>query len=211
MTNNQAVMAYVAVFGGITLFTVLLTVITLRARRADDAESLALRAADVTAQLGDLLVGPDFLWAVWQDTAKAAAMTILVRSERDEVASTINVPAVPVDGVLRHFELDGKRYEIRKAGPLSNRTCLREAGHDTVLLSADHATFGTTFFEGNGARPLFTLPQVSVLKRYRPVKVGEQAIGKMIIGLDRSEGTRVLTLPAGRFSILEQVFVLASG
>lgn len=211
MWNPQEIIAYVAVFGGIALFTAVLTWASLRMRREGDRERLALRAADITAQRGDLLVGPDFLWAVWQNTARAAEMAILVRSARDEGVSTISVPAVPLDGVLRHFELGGKRYEIRKAGPLSSRTCLREAGRDAVLLSADHATFGTTFFQGDGAMPLFTVPQVSVLKDYRPVKIGEQEIGKVIVGLEQVQWTRILSLPVGRFSTLEQVFVLASG
>ena len=208
--GNQELTAYVAVFGGIALFAALLTVVALRVRRAADAESLAVRAAQVAAERRDLLIGPDFLWAVWHDTAKAAAMKILIRDARDKVVTTITVPSVPLEGVLRSFELDGRRYEIRKASLMSSRTCLREAGREPVLLSADHATFRTTFFRGNGSQELFTVPAASVLAPYRPVKVGEQEIGKLIIGLERLAHASILTLPKGRCSVLEEVFVLAS-
>ncbi len=207
--ENQAPMAYLAVFGGIASLTVLLTVFGLRVRRAADAEGFAMRAAQVAAQCKDLLVGPDFLWAVWQDTGKAAAMKVLVRNARDERVCTITVPSVPVDGVLKRFDLDGRCYEISKAGLMSNRTCLREAGRTAVLLSAVHGMLETIFFGGDAGRVIFVLPTTSVLTRFRPCMVGEQEIGKLIIGLEGSAYARVITMPEGRCSRLEQVFVLA--
>lgn len=208
--SNQELTAFVAVFGGIALFTTVLTLATLRMRRADDAASLALRASRVAAQTRHLRVGPDFLWAAWQNTADAAAMTLLIRDERDATVSTVIVPAVALDGVLRRFELDGKHYEIRSAGLMSNRSWLCETGRDAVLLSADHETLRTRFFEGDGGRSLFTVPMASVLKPFRPIEADGQEIGKLIVELPRNAAIKVITLPAGRWSRLEQVFVLAS-
>jgi len=203
------VMVYLAVFGGIALFTVLLTAFALRVRRAGDAASLALRAKQVLSQCRGLLVGPDFFWTVWQDTAKAAAMTILVRDSSDAVVATITVPAVPLDGVLKTFELDGNRYEICKPALMSNRTYLREAGRTAVLLSADHEMLETTFFRGDGGQEMLALPMTTVLSRFRPCRVGGQEIGKLIVGVKQDSYARVITLPEGRCSRLEQVFVLA--
>ncbi len=207
---NQDLLAYLAVFGGIALFTVVLTVLAVRMRRAADAEGLALRAAQVAEQCKDLLVGPDFLWSVWQKTTKVEKTGLLIRDAHDNVLCTITVPVVPLDGVLRHFELEGRRYEIRKVDLMSNRTCLREAGRDTVLLSADHYTLRIEFFKGDGERQMFVLPAASALKRYRSVMVGEQEIGKRIAGLEQDTSIGIITLPRGRHTILEQVFVLAS-
>ncbi len=208
--SNEEVTAYVAVFGGIALFTTVLTVVAVRVRRAGDAESLALRASDVVTQTTDLLVGPGFLWAVWHDTAKAAEMKMLIRNHRDEAVSTVVAPTVVLDGVLKRFDLDGRHYEIRKPGLMTNRTHLCEAGREEVLLSAEHATFRTTFFQGDGTEALFTMPAGSALKRFLPIEAGEREIGRLIVGLRQDSTTRILTLPEGRSSILEQVFVLAS-
>ena len=203
-------MASVAVIGGIALFALVLSVVAVRVRRANDAESLALKANQILSQCEGLLVGPDVLWAVWQDTTKAAAMKILVRDGRDAVVCTTSVATAPLGGALQRFELDGKRYEIHKASPMSNRTCLREVGQSTVLLSADHATFETTYFRGDGSSELGVLTQGPVLSRYRPFNVGGQEVGKLIVDLKPNAFARLLTLPAGRFSRLEQVFLLVN-
>ncbi|MGE0385818.1 MAG: hypothetical protein AB7Q97_13885 [Gammaproteobacteria bacterium] len=208
--SNQELVAVIAVLGSIALFTAALTVVAVRVRRADDAESLALRAAQVGAQCGKFLLGPDFLWAVWHDTARAAAMKTLIRNARDEVITTVEVPSVPVEGVLKRFDLDGRHYEIRKASLMSKRTCLREAGRGEILLSADHEALRTRFYRGDGAQEIFVLPMMPVTKRFRPVNAGESEIGRLIVGLERNAYARVLTLPKDRFSLLEQVFLLAS-
>ncbi len=117
---------------------------------------------------------------------------------------------MPLDGVLEHFDLGGRRYESRKVGLLSNRNCLREAGHDEVLLSADHEPAPVTFFRGDGETELFVLPMRTVLHRYRPIEAGAAAIDKLITGLTGSAHASVLTLPPGHCTPLEQVFVLAS-
>lgn len=208
--GNSNLMVYLAVFGGIALFALVLTVVALRIRRSGDAESRALRAAEVIDQCQGLLVGPEFLWAVWQDTDRAAAMTILIRDERDAVVSTVTVPTVPLEGVLRRFELDGRQYEIYKPGLMSKRLCLRESGRVAVLLSADHDMLQTRYFRGDGEKAMIVIPVASVLSRFLPCRVGQQEVGKLIIGLKQNSIARVLTLPKGQWSRLEQVFLLAN-
>lgn len=207
---NDELRVYVAVFGGIALFTALLTVVALRVRRAGDAATLALRASDVVAQTSDLLLGPGFLWAVWHKTADFAAMAMLIRDHRDQVVSTVVKPTVVLDDVLRRFDLDGTPYEIRKPRLMTNRTHLCVAGREEVLLSAEHTTFTTTFFEGDGSSVLFTVRSGSVLTRFLPIEAGGGEIGRLITGLRQDSATRILTLPDGRRSRLEQVFLLAS-
>lgn len=208
--GNSNLMVYLAVFGGIALFALVLTVVALRIRRSGDAESRALRAAEVIDQCQGLLVGPEFLWAVWQDTDRAAAMTILIRDERDAVVSTVTVATVPLEGVLRRFELDGGQYEIYKPGLMSKRICLRESGRVAVLLSADHDMLQTRYFRGDGEKAMIVIPVASVLSRFLPCRVGQQEVGKLIIGLKQNSIARVLTLPKGQWSRLEQVFLLAN-
>lgn len=208
--GESNLMIYLAVFGGIALFTLVLTVVALRVRRSGDAASRALRAAEVIEQCHGLLVGPEFLWAVWQDTDRAASMTILIRDERDAVVSTVTVPAAPLEGVVRRFELDGTKYEIYKPSLLSERTCLRESGRGTILLSADHDMLQTRYFRGTGEMPMMVIPMATVLSRFLPCQVGQQEVGKLIIGLKQNSIARVLTLPKGQWSRLEQVFLLAN-
>lgn len=93
------------------------------------------------------------------------------------------MPTVVLDGVLKRFDLGGKQYEIRKTALLTNRTHLCEAGGEDVLLSAEHATFSTTFYRGAGTAELFTLPAGSALTRFLPVKADGRGIGKLITGL----------------------------
>lgn len=202
--------AIVAVLGGIALFTTVLSIVAVRVRKAGDAQSLALRASDVVAQTGDLLVGPGFFWAVWQKTTALAEMTLLIRNDRDEVVSTVVKPNVVLDGVLMRFDLDGTRYEICKPTLMTNRTHLHAVGQDNVLLSAEHTTFTTTFFRGDGTAELCTVPSLSALTRALPVRVADREIGKLIIGLRQDSTTRILTLPDDRYSRLEQLFLLAS-
>ncbi len=209
MTQDELV-AYVAVFGGIALFTVVLTLVAVRVRRAGDAESLARRASQVATEVRDLLIGPEFLWRVWHDTARAREMKMLIRNQRDEIVSTVTVPSLPLDGVLRRFELDGRHYEIRNPGLRSTSTWLCEAGGNEVLLSSKQGTFSITIFHGDRAKELFTLPTASALERFRRVEADGREIGRLIVGLDGDAAVCVLTLPQGRQSMLEQVFVLAS-
>lgn len=199
-----------AVLGGIAAFTLVLTVVAVRARRAEEAETLALRAEVVLAHCKKLLIGQDWLWTVWQNTTKTSGVTMLVRDAHDEVVSTVTSVPMPLGGPIKHFEFDGKCYEIHKSTPMSKRTLLREAGQATVLLSADHYALKTTYFRGDGAEELFTLHAASAFHRYAPIRVGKGEIGKLIIGLKSDSLTRVLTLPDGRCSRLEQLFVLSN-
>jgi hypothetical protein len=201
--------ATLAVFGAIALFTLLLTVATVRWRKSVDAESRALRSSHVSAQCGDLLHGTEFLWAVWQDTTRVASTTLLIRNARDEIVTTIAVPAAPLDGVLQRFDLDGKHYEVRKPSLNSSRIQLCETGDDAVLLSADHETLRVTFLQGDGDRERFMVPRVNPLKRFRPVKNADRECGKLIIGLKENTQVKVLTFDEPP-SLLEQVFVLAN-
>jgi len=193
------------------VFTVVLAVVGVRIRRTSDAEVTALRAAEVAALCQDQLLGPDFLWSVWNDTASAGAMKQLVRNAHDQTVSNITKPALPLDGVLKRFELAGKHYEIVNNNQgLASRSCLREVGQDTVLLSTDTSMTGTTFFRGDGEQELFYVPQLMLSTAgFRPVLVDGNAVGKLIVGLSNSL-TRLLTLPKGRYSELEQVFLLAN-
>lgn len=207
---DQEVIAYLAVFGGIALFTTALTIVGVRLRRASDADSLGLRARDVVEQCRDLLAGPDFLWSVWHDTARAAEMRMLIRNARDEVVSTVTAPSVVLDGVVRRFDHAGRHYEIRKPALLSNRTCLHEAGAEAVILCAEHGTLGTRFLQADGLTEVCTIPVTSVLKRFRPVLAGGREIGRMIIGLKRNSHAGVLDLPDSRVPALARVFLIAS-
>ncbi len=209
--SNQELMVTLAVLGALVVFTVVLAVVGVRMRRAADAEVTALRAAEVAALCQDQLLGPDFLWAVWNDTASAGAMKQLVRNAQDQTVSNISKPALSLDGVLKRFDLAGKHYEIVSNHELlSGRSCLREIGQDTVLLSSDTSMTGTTFFRGDGEQELFRVPQCMMsTKGFRPVMVEGNAVGKLMVGLNNSL-TRLLTLPKGRYSELEQVFLLAS-
>ncbi len=208
--SNDEIATYVAVIGAIVLLIVVLSVVAVRLRKATDAANLALRASDVVAQTRDLLLGPRFVWAVWHKTTDIAALQMLIRNQRDDVLSTVVRPNVVLDGVVQRFDLDGKQYEIRKPGLMTNRTHLCEVGRDEVLLSAEHSTFKTTYFRGDGSSLLFTVPVGSVLSRFLPVEAGEGVVGKLIVGLRQDSSVRILTLPEGRSSLLEQVFVLAS-
>lgn len=206
---NDEVTAYVAVFGGIAAFTALLSVVAVRARKATDAASLALRASDVVAQAKDLLAGPDFLWAVWNNTTDLAAKQMLIRNHRDDVVSTVVTPNVVLDGVLKRFDLDGTSYEIRKPGLMTNRTHLCEAGRDEVLLQAEHTTFSTTFYRGDGTTLLCTVSSGSALTRFLPITVDAREIGKVIAGLRQDSSVRILSMADGHLSLLERVYVLA--
>lgn len=207
---NQDLLMVIAVLAGVAVTTCVLVVVGVRARRAHDADGRALRGADVARACGDLLGTSDFLWSVWQDTASAKAMKLLLRDADDRVISTMDVPSIPTDGVLKRFHLGGRRYEIYKAGLMSNRTCLREAEEGTVLFSADHGMRRTTFFAGEGEREMFVMPVTSVLRRVRPIEARGREVGRIVKGLRGHPYARVLSLPDEYASIVAKVFILAS-
>jgi hypothetical protein len=206
--TNQEMLACLAVLGGLALFTTLFSVWAVRTRRAADAATRTLRASDVMAECGDLLLGSDFVWGVWQDTDKNS-MRQLLRDARDETLGMVSMPAVSLDGVLKRFDLAGRRYEIRKPALMSNRTCLHEVGDDTVLYSAEHRTSATLFFAGDGDTELLTVAKVPVWRRVGPIKHDGQEIGKLIIGLKHHQYVSILSLPRERYPLLAQVTVLA--
>ncbi len=206
--SSEDLITIVAVLGGIILFTVVLTVGAVRSRRKSDAESFALRASDVVAQTKGLLAGPDFLWAVWHKTTDVAALQMQIRNQRDDVLGTVIKPTVVLDGVLKRFDFDGKQYEVRKPGVMTNRTHLSEAGRDEVLLSAEHNTFSTRFFRGKETEVLCIVRSGSVFTRFLPIESEDREIGKMIVGVRQDSTVRILSVPDNRLSRLEQVFVL---
>jgi len=205
--TNQEMLACLAVLGGLALFTGLLSVWAVRTRRAEDAATRTLRASDVVAECGDLLLGPDFVWGVWQDT-DTNTMRQLLRDSKDETLGMVSKPAVSLDGVLKRFDLAGRQYEIRKPTLMSNRTCLHEVGDDTVLYSAEHRTSATLFFAGDGETELFTVAKVPVWRRFGPIAHDGHEIGKLIIGLKRHHYVSILSLPRERYPLLAQVMVL---
>lgn len=205
--TNQEMLTCIAVLGGLALFTVLFSVWAVRTRRAADAATRTLRASDVMAECGDLLLGPHFVWGVWQDTDKNT-MCQLLRDAQDETLGMVSKPAVSFDGVLKRFDLAGRQYEVRKPTLMSNRTCLHEVGDDRVLYSAEHRTCVTLFFAGDGDTELFTVPNVPVWRRFGSIAHDGQEIGKLIIGLKRHQYVSILSLPRERFPLLAQVMVL---
>ncbi|MCE2942536.1 MAG: hypothetical protein ACK53A_16615 [Gemmatimonadota bacterium] len=92
---------------------------------------------------------------------------------------------------------------------MTNRTHLCQAGRDEVLYSAEHHTFRTTFFKGDGAVEFYTVSSGSALSRFLPIVAGEQEIGKVIVGLRQGSSVRILSVPDQRLSRLEQVYVRA--
>lgn len=208
--TTEFIVWLVAVFGGIAVFTGLLTALALKVRRAADAASVAMRAGTVKAECDALLLGPEFLWGVWHDTAGAAALHMRIRDAHDAEITTVSRLTLPLDGVLRHFDLDGRHYEIRKSGLMSRRTVLREAGREDVLLSAEHHTARVEIFRGDGEKPLCEVPQTSVFHRFRPVNFAGAPGGRIIVGLKGNAYAAVMTLPDGQCTLLEKVFLLAS-
>lgn len=93
---------------------------------------------------------------------------------------------------------------------MSKPICPREIGRGAVLLSADHDMLQTRYFRGDGDEAMTVIPVASVLSRFLPCRVGQQEVGKLIIGLKPTSIARVLPLPKGQWSRLEQVFLLAN-
>lgn len=206
---NSDLLITLAILAGIALFTALFSWLVVRTTRRDDAQALALTSADIRERCKHLLESPDFLWALWQGRANVSKMKLLVRSSRDELLTTVAAPTIPLDGVLKRFEFEGKQYEIFKPALMTIRTCLREAGHDQVLYTAEHATLRTTFYQGECERELCVIPTVSVFARYAELRTESGVVGKMIMGLRENVYVNVLTLHDNGFSMLEKIFLLA--
>lgn len=190
--------------------TGLLTFVAVKSNRAIATASPAIKAERLQAECRGLLVGPDFLWGVWQDTTKAAAMKFLSADARKTVVTIITGVAVSLDSVLQHIVLEGLHYEISKLGAMSKRTILRQAGSDEVLLAAVYHANHTEFFHSDGKNPLCVVPKVSVLRRFSPIKLADEEISNLIIGLKGNSLAVVTMLPEGRYCALERVFAFVS-
>jgi hypothetical protein len=118
-----------------TLATLLVVVVLMslwgiRSRAALEDEGLTLTAAGVQQRVGSQLLGPGFVWGVWQKLLSSTELRLVLRDETDALVTEVAFFHVPLDGVRHRFTWMAARSSA------SARACVPAAAFSWTLLPA---------------------------------------------------------------------------
>jgi hypothetical protein len=191
----------------VSVLVVMMAVWGIRSRAELEEEGLELNAAEVRKRLGGQLLGPRFMWGVWQKLLSATELRLLLHDETGALVTEVTYFHIPLNGVLQSFTLDGRELQCVKAGVLSGRSVLRDAVTREVLLSCDSGTFRNTIYRGDSNEVVFTIKQGFVWGKSTTIVQNNKDAG-LLLSLD--ETTRyppVLTMTNPGLPLQAEIFV----
>jgi hypothetical protein len=194
-----------------TLITVVIVIALIAwwgIRSAHEAEAAAtsLTAEKLrTIARSRLLPGP-LSWGAWRDVNTVNQKRMEITDANDARITTVYFPPLPVSGVMEHFELDGKRYEIVNEGIVSGRVWLREAGTGDVVLSCTHHVGRITIYRGKTDIEVVRIHSPGLISEISKMMRGDEKIGHLFY--DRTCHVRVISLQRPSLSVLEQCFAM---
>lgn len=195
-----------------TLATLLVVVVLMslwgiRSRAALEDEGLTLTAAGVRQRVGSQLLGPGFVWGVWQKLLSSTELRLVLRDETDALVTEVAFFHVPLDGVRHRFTWDGREILGIGAGVRSGRSLLLDAASGAVLLSSDNGTFRVTVYRGDSDDAMFTIRRGFVGGKPTRIEENDKETG-VLLSLDQTSSyPPVLTMSHRDFPVLAQVFV----
>ena len=205
--ENRIIYGTLAVVG---LIVLVMAVAGWRLTRRQEKEMRELDAARVLEEYGAMLLGPQFLWAVWQGRLRVSEKQLLVRDQKNQVPTVIHYPSVPTDEVLKFFDFEGEQYHVCRASLLSVRMLLRKKGDDRVLLSSRHFTFRQLIYKGDTEEVLLTLPGSTVFSKFKRVVPDGQDVAR-IISMEKFDSYSLpLSATDNSLTTLEKLFILAT-
>jgi len=180
--------------------------IRLARRTEQESRALTIEQLRIVAK-GRLLPGP-LMWGVWQGVSSIHEKRLVLRDTTGAVVTEIHYVLVPPDGVIRHFEFEGERYEYVKEAPVSGRMWLRKASSGKIVLSCWHGVRHRTIFLGDSDIQIAQVHNPNLLTEIGKLTHNGEKIGQL--SYERKCHARVLSLQGPSLSTLEQCFVMLS-
>ncbi len=178
----------------------------IRLARQADAQSQALTVEQL--RLSDpsrWLPGP-MMWGVWLGLTTIQDKRLILRDASGAWVTEVIYHPLPVEGVIRYFELDGERYEYVKEAPLSGRMWLRAASSGNIVLSCEDGLRFRTVFHANSEHEIVRVHNPNLFSEIGALTVHGEKIGQL--SYERQYHARVLSLQRTSLSRLEQCFVM---
>ena len=172
------------IYGTLITLTVVVTLMSrwaLRNARASEATAKTWTAEQVQRLAAPLLLDGPWIWGCWFGRAGISGLSLDLQTAQGQALCRIESPTLPRQGVRRHFELEGQRYECVSAGAFSSRSLLRVAGSGQVVLRGHHGLLRTRIERESGGEPVCELRLRSVFHRYSPLMRGEEEVGRLFI------------------------------
>ncbi|AMW03735.1 hypothetical protein GEMMAAP_00485 [Gemmatimonas phototrophica] len=199
------------VFGLLAFFAVLMALMAwwgIRLARRAERENAAATVHDVRAAAARHISGRDFAYVLLQGRLSAGTFTLNVHDANGALMTQATTHAVPMQGVLQTFTLDGRRYQCSTEGIMGRRVILREADTQQVVMSALHESLRVQFFRERSDDLLFEVKVGTVFAEYSTVLQQAQEIGRLVDANLAASRVRVLTLSGAELSRLERCFLL---
>lgn len=179
-----------------------------RLARQAERESRALTAEQLRiAVQARKLPGP-LMWGVWLGVNSISERRLILRDVTGTLVTEIHYVPLPLEGVIRHFAFEGKRYEYIKEAPFSGRMWLREASSGEVVLSCRHGVWYRTIFCGTSDTEIVRVHNPNVFSEIGKLTHKGEKIGQL--SYERKLHARVLSLQRPSLTLLEQCFVMLS-
>ena len=193
---------------GILVFVGLLSWYGVKINKQTEAESSAVTFEKLRATVGSRVLPGPLIWGSWYGVNAINQLRLEVKDRNNKVVTVIWFPAIPADGVLEHFELDGKRYERVNEGLMSGRVWLRDASTGEIVLSAEHSTFEARIYRGKTDQLLVHIHRKGFFSELGALTRGDEKLGHHFY--ERRCYASVISLHRPSLSVLEQCFTMLS-
>lgn len=178
----------------------------VRLARQTERESGALTVDQLRgAARSRLLPGP-LMWGVWLGVNSISGKRLVLRDASGALVTEVHYNLLPIDGVIRHFELDGERYEYVKERELSGRMWLRAASSGRIVLSCDDGVRYRSIFLGTSDTEIVRIHNPNLFSEIGALTQGGERAGQLFY--ERKCHARVLSLLRPSLEPLAQCFVM---
>jgi hypothetical protein len=206
MTNTDYII-YGSIIG-LLVFVGLLSWYGVKLNKQMETESSAVTFEKLRTTVGSRVLQGPLIWGAWYGVNAINQLRLEVKDRNNKVVTVIWFPAIPTNGVIEFFELDGNRYECVNEGLMSGRAWLRDASTGEIVLSAQHSTFEVRIYRGKTDQLLVHIHRKGFFSELGVLSRGDEKLGHHFY--ERRCYASVISLHKTSLSVLEQCFTLLS-
>ena len=174
--------------------------------RQAEAESQSLTVEQLRLSASSRWLPGPMMWGVWLGLTTIKDKRLILRDASGTLVTEVVYHLLPLEGVIRHFDLDGERYEYVKEAPLSGRMWLRAASSGSIVLSCHYGVRFRTVFWGTSDTEIVRVHNPNLFSEIGALTHNGEKIGQL--SYERKYHARVLSLQRPSLSTLEQCFVM---
>jgi hypothetical protein len=174
--------------------------------RRTEAQSQALTVEQLRLSAPERWLQGPMMWGVWFGLTTFDDKRLVLRDASGAWVTEVIYHALPVEGVIRYFDLDGERYEYVKEAPILGRMWLREASSGKIVLSCDHTVRYRAIYRGTSDSEIVRLHNPNLFTEIGALTLNGEKMGQL--SFERRFQARVLSLQQSSLSRLEQCFVM---